>query len=437
MNPPPTLVIAAPASGSGKTVLTLALLRCLHNRGVAVASFKVGPDYIDPAFHSAASGRACINFDSWAMRPETLAALAAELGGTADLIIGEGVMGLFDGAASGDGSTADLAAAMGWPVILVVDVRGQAASAAALVSGFAGFRANIQIAGVIFNRTGSAHHERLLRDAMAPLAIPVLGCVPRRAELTLPDRHLGLVQAGEHGDLESFLEAAARIVGDYVDIHALASLARSGRFDSASGPAQPLPPLGQRIAVARDAAFAFSYPSVLEGWQRQGSEILPFSPLAGEAPDGSADAIYMPGGYPELHAGRLAAATGFLDGLRAAAEGGASVYGECGGYMVLGEVLVDGDGVGHAMAGLLALETSFAEPRLHLGYRQVRLTAGCALGARDSAFRGHEFHYATILSENGAAPLFACRNAQNTDLGSVGSRSGTVMGSFVHLIDRA
>jgi cobyrinic acid a,c-diamide synthase len=431
------LIIAAPASGSGKTVMTLALLRRFRDGGARVSSFKVGPDYIDPAYHRAASGRACVNLDGWAMRPATLARLAVAAGEGAELVIGEGVMGLFDGATGGGGSTADLAALAGWPVVLVVDVRGQAASAAAVVSGFRDFRDDVEIAGVIFNRVGGESHARLLRDAVAPLGVPVLGCVPRDPALALPERHLGLVQAREHDDLDGFLDRAADIVGDKVNISALASLARVGRLAASDDPSPPIPPLGQRIAVASDDAFAFAYPFVLDGWRARGAEIAPFSPLADQAPDAAADAVYLPGGYPELHAARLAGNDSFLSGLRAAATRGAVVYGECGGYMVLGAGLTDGEGARHAMAGLLPLETSFAERRLHLGYRELALTADGPLGTSGSGFRGHEFHFASIVSEDGAAPLFTCRDSTGADIGPAGCRRGSVMGSFAHLVDAA
>jgi cobyrinic acid a,c-diamide synthase len=199
----------------------------------------------------------------------------------------------------------------------------------------------------------------------------------------------------------------------------------------------PLPPLGQRIAVARDAAFAFAYDWLLESWRDAGAEIAPFAPLADEAPDRAADAVYLPGGYPELHAGQLAAAGTFMAGLRAAAIRGAALYGECGGYMALGEALTDADGVAHPMAGLLPLATSFAERKLHLGYREVRLAAAHPLGAAGQRLRGHEFHYATVTREGPGQALFRARSARGDDLGAAGLVAGTVSGSFVHLIDRA
>jgi len=427
----PGLVIAAPSSGSGKTVVTLGLLRALRRRGVDVASYKVGPDYIDPRFHATASGRPCRNLDPWAMRPATLARLAGQ---RAELLVVEGVMGLFDGAADGSGSTADLAALAGWPVVLVLDVARQGQSAAAVLHGFRSFRADVSVAGVILNRVGSASHEAMIRTALAPLGVPVLGAVPRSAELDLPHRHLGLVQAEEHADLDTFLDRTAAILAGAVDLEALQALARPARF-AATPVGFALPPLGQRIALARDEAFAFAYPHLLEDWRAQGAELLPFSPLADEAPDAAADAVCLPGGYPELHAGRLAGNARFLDGLRAAAARGAAVYGECGGYMVLGDALEDAEGTTHAMAGLLPVATSFARRRLHLGYRRAVALADSPLGPAGAVFRGHEFHYASVTSADTGTPLFRAADARGSDLGTLGSRRGTVFGSFLHLVD--
>ncbi len=433
---PPGVILAAPSSSGGKTTLTLALLRWLRHAGRRVASIKVGPDYIDPAFHAAASGRPCRNLDVWAMRPDTLADLAWRAGTAVELVVVEGVMGLFDGVAGSPGSTAGLALATGWPVVLVVDVRGQAGSAAAVVHGFHSFHPELRLAGVIFNRVSSDRHEALLRRALAPLAVPVLGAVRRHAGLTLPDRHLGLVQAAEHPDLEVFLDRAAEIIGREVDVPAFVAIATPLRLPRPkAGAPFGLPPLGQRVAVARDRAFAFAYEGMLESWHAAGAEVLPFSPLSDQEPAADADAIYLPGGYPELHAGELADRHRFLGGLRRAAEIGKPVYGECGGYMVLGRGLVDAHGHRHAMAGLLTLESSFAKRRLQLGYRQVALAGNTPLGPAGAIYRGHEFHYTTVLGGPAAAPLFRCWDAEGLTCPPAGERRGGVMGSFIHLID--
>jgi cobyrinic acid a,c-diamide synthase len=432
----PGLIVAAPASGSGKTVLTLGLLSAFRRRGLAVGAFKVGPDYIDPGFLRAAAGRPCRNLDPWAMRPESLAEGLAAASAGADLVLGEGVMGLFDGAADGSGSTADLAVALGLPVLLLLDVRGQGASAAAVALGCQRFRPELELAGVVANRVGGAGHRRMLAEALAPLGLPLVGYLPRAEALELPSRHLGLVQAEERSDLQAVLDRAAGLVEANLDLDLVRDLARRPRPAAAAGP-PPLPPLGQRIAVARDQAFAFAYEAVLSGWRRAGAELGFFSPLANEAPAPAADAVYLPGGYPELHAERLAGCRRFLDGLGRKAADGAAIYGECGGYMVLGRGLVDADGHRHAMAGLLPLETSFAQRQLHLGYRRIELLADSALGPAGARFRGHEFHYATVLEEGGGEALFRASDARAERQAEAGLRQGPVMGSFLHLIDAA
>ncbi len=444
--PPAGLILAAPASNSGKTTLTLALLRHLRESGCRVGSAKCGPDYIDPAFHAAAGGRPCRNLDVWAMRPDTLAMQALAAGRDCDLVVVEGVMGLFDGTSSGNGtggngtggngSTAELALATGWPVVLVVDVKGQATSAAATVLGFDRFRPDLRLAGVIFNRVGGDKHEAMLRAACAPLGIPVLGAVRRHPELTLPDRHLGLVQAAEHPDLGAFLNRAAARIAMEIDIEALHGVARPLCMAPPVDGRPGVPPPGQRVAVARDVAFTFAYDWLLESWHRAGVEILPFSPLADQAPPMTADSVYLPGGYPELHAGKLAGNAGFLAGLRATATGGKTIFGECGGYMVLGRGMVDREGVRHRMAGLLGLESSFARRKLHLGYRRAVLTEDGPLGCKGTVFRGHEFHFAGILEESSDRPLFRCRDAADNELGPAGERRNSIAGSFIHLIDR-
>ena len=431
------LLIAAPHSGAGKTTVTLGLLRALRRSGVTVGSAKAGPDYIDPAFHAAASGGPCVNLDPWAMRPALIASLAGEARHQqGEAFVVEAMMGLFDGAADGSGSAADLASMLGLTVGLVVDCAKQSHSVAALVRGFATHRADVAIAGLILNRVGSDRHESLLREALAPLAIPILGVLPRQPDLALPERHLGLVQAGEHGDLDAFIERAADWIGRGCDLPALTALAGTGPEAAVAAPpalAAPLAPLGQTIAVARDKAFAFAYPHLLAGWRDVGAAVSFFSPLADEAPDPAADAIYLPGGYPELHAGRLAAASGFLAGTRAAAERGAAIYGECGGYMVLGETLTDADGKAHPMLGLLPLETSFARRKLHLGYRRLTPVGGRPWSG---PLRAHEFHYASIIAEGPGEALFRASDARGADLGNHGLRRGRVSGSFLHVIDR-
>ncbi len=426
-------ILAAPGSNAGKTLVSAALLRLMRREGLQAAPFKVGPDYIDPGFLSAAAGSVCRNLDPWAMGPARLGQLLRDQAGSRFLI--EGVMGLFDGAVSGDGSTADLAAALNLPVVLVINAKGQGASVAALAQGFANFRADVAVAGVIFTQVGSPRHRKLLYDACAGVGIRVFGALASDPALTLRQRHLGLVQAGERADLDRLLDHAAEVLSRDLDFAALQQIGAAPVFETSAAP-DPIPPLGQHIAVARDIAFGFCYPHVLGDWRTKGARISFFSPLADENPALDADAVYLPGGYPELHAGALAANENFLDGLRNAAKRGAGILGECGGYMVLGQGVVDADGERHAMAGLLALETTFAKRSLHLGYRQMRLQADCCLGPAGAAYRGHEFHYASIARETGDR-LFTVRDALGQQEDQVGLRSGKVLGSFIHLIDRA
>jgi cobyrinic acid a,c-diamide synthase len=307
-------------------------------------------------------------------------------------------------------------------------------SVAPLVGGFASFRADVRIAGVILNKVGSERHEMMLRQALDAIRMPVVAVIRSDKALALPERHLGLVQAGEHASLESFINHAAEAVSDECNFEFLLRIARQGLNVASTANIQRLPPLGSRIAVARDIAFAFCYEHMLLGWRRRGAEISFFSPLADEAPAADANAIYLPGGYPELHAGVLSAATNFRQGMTAAAARGTRIYGECGGYMTLGEGLVDGSGNRHEMLGLLPLVTSYEHRQRHLGYRRVR--------PLDTAFfekpmTAHEFHYSSVVSEGEADRLFHATDALGTDLGAAGLRRGQIAGSYMHLIDLA
>ncbi|MGZ2256048.1 cobyrinate a,c-diamide synthase [Roseobacter sp. A03A-229] len=429
----PGIMISAPSSGTGKTTVMLGLLRALADDGLKVQPFKSGPDYIDPAFHQAACGRASFNLDTWAMGPDLLNAISDEADG-AELCVAEGSMGLYDGVAtrgqSGFGSSAETAQRMGWPVVLIVDVSGQAQSAAATALGFQTYNPDVPFAGVILNRCASPRHERLARLGMENAGLKVLGVLPRRGDLTLPERHLGLIQAVEHPDLDAAIAGYAEFLRAHVDVAAIRQAARGGAA-AVSGADLPEPP-AQRIALAQDAAFSFTYPHVLEGWRRAGAEVVPFSPLADEEPDPAADLVWLPGGYPELHGATLAAATRFKAGLRAHAAS-KPVHGECGGYMALGQALIDKEGTRHEMAGLLGLVTSFEKRKFHLGYRRAVLHAGLPGHQPGAALRGHEFHYSTILDQPDA-PLADVVDADGNPVPETGSRLGNVTGTFFHLI---
>ena len=431
------IIIGAPRSGSGKTSVTIGLLRALARRGLKVRGAKSGPDYIDPGFHTAATGLSGVNLDSWAMPPALLNALAAQASDDADYVILESAMGLFDGIPAPEGrsgSAADLARLYGLPVLLVLDVSGQSTTAAAVAKGFATYDPDVRMAGVVLNRLGSERHRRLSGDAIEAIGLPVVGAILRDPTLNLPERHLGLVQAGEYENLMAHLDRLADMVETSLDIDAILKLAT---------PLQPLPgdfadalqPPAQRIALAEDAAFTFLYPHVATHWRKAGAEIVPFSPLADEAPSQDCDVCWLPGGYPELHAGRLAAAANFQAGMARFAAS-KPVHGECGGFMVLGEALEDADGQSHRMLGLLGHSTSFAKRKMNLGYREARLRANCPLGSEGTLIRGHEFHYAQMLATGNDEPLADLADGQGNPLGASGYRRGHVSGTFFHAIAR-
>jgi cobyrinic acid a,c-diamide synthase len=431
------IIIGAPRSGSGKTSVTIGILRALARRGIAVRGAKSGPDYIDPGFHAAATGQPGVNLDSWAMAPTLLNSLASEAARDAELVFLESAMGLFDGIPGEpgrSGSAADLARLYGLPVLLVLDVSGQSQTAAAVAKGFASYDPAVRIAGVVLNRLGSERHRRLAGDAVEALGLPVVGAILRDPTLNLPERHLGLVQAEEHADLMAHLDRLADMVERSLDLDRIMALA-APMPSAAADFSDALPPPGQRIALAQDAAFTFLYPHLAAHWRGAGAEIVPFSPLADEAPREDCDVCWMPGGYPELHAGKLAAATRFRAGLKKFAEQ-KPVHGECGGFMVLGEALEDADGTTHEMLGLLGHSTSFARRKMNLGYRRARLLADCPLGPAGAVVRGHEFHYAQMTAPGSDDRLAELADGQGNPLGAFGGRRGHVSGTFFHAIAR-
>jgi cobyrinic acid a,c-diamide synthase len=412
-------------------------MRALRRRGLAVRGAKSGPDYIDPGFHGAATGAPGVNLDSWAMAPDLVDRLAAAQIAGADVLVVESAMGLFDGVAAGAGRTgaaADLARRWRTPVLLVLDVSGQSQTAAAVARGFATHDAGVRIGGVLLNQVASERHQRLAAEAVAAIGVPVVGALRRDPEMSLPERHLGLVQAREHAGLEAFIDRLGEVVEGQVDLDAVLALAAPLELAGGSE-AAALPPPGQRIAVADDAAFSFLYPHLARQWRAFGAELVPFSPLADEAPPGDCDACWLPGGYPELHAGALAHAARFRDGLRRFAAA-SPVHGECGGFMVLGQALEDAGGATHAMTGLLGHVTSFAQRRMNLGYRQARLLGDCAIGRAGAVVRGHEFHYARVVEPGADAPLAEIADALGQPLGRAGGRRGRVTGAFFHAIAR-
>lgn len=413
-------------------MVTVGLQRAFARRGVAVAGVKCGPDYIDPAFHAAATARASVNLDGFALSPPMLAGLAAETAAGAALIIGEGAMGLYDGlaVAARSGSTASVARALGWPILLVLDASGAGQTLAAVAHGLASLPGAPRILGAVANRVASPRHGQMIEAGFRTIGVPLLGLVPTDARMALPSRHLGLIQAGETADLDARLDAIADVVAAHCELDAIRDAAAPTR---PAAPARPtVRPPGQRIALARDEAFAFLYPHLLAAWRNAGAEIVAFSPLADEPPPAGCDACWLPGGYPELHAGRLAAADRFLSGLRAFAERGA-VHGECGGYMVLGRTLVDAEGTGHAMAGLLPVDTSFAQRKLHLGYRRARWRRAVPFADAGTETWGHEYHHVSVVAADDA-DLADMADGEGNPLPGAGHAVGRVTGTFFHAI---
>lgn len=433
------LVVAAPASGSGKTTLTLGLLAALKRRGLQVAPFKVGPDFIDPGHHAAACGRVSRNLDGW-MCGEQAVRAAYMLGCQgADIALIEGVMGLFDGAAgdSDEGSTAEISRWLDGRILLVVDARSQARSAAALVKGFVDFDPRLQFAGVVFNRVGSERHRELLEQALASVSglPPLLGCLPREEQIGLPERHLGLVTAQ---DQSADFTALADLVEEHIKIDALLS----GLQDSTAPHPQPLS-LGERVAagrvrghsltpevrlaVARDEAFCFCYPENLERLEMAGAELVFFSPMRDSLPVG-VDGLYLPGGYPELHVDELGKNRRLLDDLKSVARQGLPIYAECGGLMLLAESI---DGV--AMSGVIPGRAKLLPRRKALGYREVTFLSDTPLGPAGSVARGHEFHYSELELPESVKRCYTLSRKGGDQLGHEGFLVGNCLASYVHL----
>lgn len=429
----PRLVIAGLAGDSGKTLLAAGLARLLTSRGLAVAPYKKGPDYIDAGWLGAAARRPGRNLDTFLM---TRAAIGHALGrgGGADLALVEGNRGLYDGLdAEGTHSTAELAKLLRAPVVLVVDVTKATRTVAAMILGCRAMDGAVDLAGVVLNRVGSARHERVVREAVAGAGgPPVLGAIPRLGCDPFPGRHLGLLTAAEHPGREPALELAAEIVARHVDVEALLALARSAPEVELPDRAPVAPASPVKVAVLRDEALSFYYPENLEALEEAGAELSFVSPLAARDLPG-VDAVYIGGGFPEVHAERLAANAAFRRDLREAASGGLPVYAECGGLMYLGKELLTG-GVSHPMAGLLDLTTEqTAGPRGH-GYVSARVEAENPWFERGTALRGHEFHYSRVVG-GGDRSAAVLRLERGTGLGEGrdGVAVGNVWASYLHI----
>ncbi|WP_305094708.1 cobyrinate a,c-diamide synthase [Prescottella sp. R16] len=437
----PAVVVAAPASGSGKTTIATGLVGALRGSGDRVAPFKVGPDYIDPGYHGLAAGRPGRNLDTVLVGAERIGPLFRHGSDDADIAVVEGVMGLFDGkidpestAPSAEGSTASVAAALGAPVVLVIDARGHSQSLAAVLHGFSTYDPAVRIGGVILNRVGSPRHEAVLRQACERVGLPVLGSVPRMAELEVPSRHLGLVPAVEHGRAAvAAVDAMTQLAAAHLDLDAIRALACSSVDADAWDPAAEVGPTpsGPRpvIALAGGVAFTFGYAEHRELLEAAGADVVTFDPLHDELPSGTAGLV-LPGGFPEEHAVALASNTGLRKQVRDLAADGAPIHAECAGLLYLARSLD-----GHPMAGVLDVDARFGA-RLTLGYREAVAVTDSALFDAGTRVAGHEFHRTALdvgtADGFGAAWGWRAWDAGATREGFVGGPAGSVHASYLH-----
>ena len=428
----PAVVIAAPASGSGKTTVATGLMGALRRAGRSVAPFKVGPDFIDPGYHALAADRPGRNLDPVLVGEGQIGPLYRHGSAAADIAVIEGVMGLFDGRIADDftgtaaGSTAQVAALLGAPVILVVDGRGQSHSVAALLHGFSTFDPAIRLAGVILNRVGSARHEEVLRQACEHAGVPVLGAIPRVDELSVPSRHLGLVTAVEHGQQARVaVEAMIGQVGRHVDLVAVTAIAASRVSDEPWDPVAAAPVGGDvTVALAAGKAFSFGYAEHGELLRAAGAEVVEFDPLADPLPPRAA-ALVIPGGFPEQFSTELSANEGVRQQIKALTAAGAPVHAECAGLTYLVDELD-----GHPMCGVLSGSARFTD-RLTLGYRNAVAVADSSLYSIGDRTVGHEFHRTAVTFNDGYAPAWVY-NSRDIETVRDGAVVGGVHASYLH-----
>ncbi len=428
------LIIAAPASGSGKTSVALGLMGLLRRMGRQVAPFKVGPDFIDPGHHARVCGRTSRNLDSWICSKDVVAEIFEHGCQNADVAVVEGVMGLFDGASGLDnrGSTAEIAQLLNGQLLLVVDARSQARSAAALIKGFTDFAPELDVAGVIFNRVASNNHAALLGEAVAsvPGLPPVLGYLWRDEKLSLPERHLGLTTAGVAVPADYYARLADW-VADSLDLSMIETLLANSQqeTDHKSKMSQHVRhDQTVRIGVARDEAFCFYYAENLELLERAGAELVFFSPLTASALPEKLDGLYLGGGYPELHADQLAGNQALLSALKSAAVSGLPIYAECGGFMLLAEAIDQ-----RLMAGVFPAQAKMLPRRKALGYREIELSANSLLGPVGTVVRGHEFHYSEMELAHGIEKIYQVRDRRGESVPHEGCRVANTLGSYIHL----
>ncbi|MFK7049740.1 cobyrinate a,c-diamide synthase [Flavobacterium davisii] len=424
----PQFLIAAPSSNSGKTTITLGLLRLLKNKGYNVQAFKCGPDYIDTKHHTKASGQPSINLDTYMMNEHHVKTLYHKYSQEADISIIEGVMGLFDGANRMQGSSAEIAILLDIPVILVVNAKSMAYSIAPLLFGLKNFNPNIKIAGVIFNFVNTESHYSFLKDACNDVGIDALGYLPSNPEINIPSRHLGLFISPEN-DYELIIENAAKHLAQFIDISRILSIGETSQSnyektiytDENTNKSNPFLK-NYKIAVAHDDAFNFTYFENIKALKKMG-EIIYFSPLKDvEMPE--ADVLYLAGGYPELYLDQLATNTAMRESIFDFCSNGGKVIAECGGMMYLGDQIIDSKGVGYSMVGFLPIQTSMEKAQLSLGYREVQLN--------NQTIKGHEFHYSKVIQKGNIATIGNVFNAKGIAVPTPIYMLKNVVASYIH-----
>lgn len=423
-------MIASPASNHGKTLVTIALAKILKNIGLSVALAKSGPDFIDHSYHLSIENHNSLNLDPWAMNHTTLHYLMSILA-KSDMTLIEAANGLFDGALDLSASSADIASLFNIPVILVVNVKATGASILPLVSGFANHKKNVNIVAIILNNVASENHKYILLQSLKHTNIPILASIPRNNKLSIPSQHLGLTHPEKH---KKIINQWTQFVSKHIDKKLLTSLFSKPNISQII-PNSPTntPIIGQNVAIAYDKAFSFVYNHLLLTWKQLGVSFSFFSPLNNETPDPLAQTIFLPGGYPELYLEKLSNSPQFINSIKNAPNKGINIYAECGGFMILGAKIQDKNGKYYPMCNLLPHSTSFLNPKLHLGYRNIKLLQDSFIGEKNKSFKGHCFHYTSSTPEQ-KPNLFATSNALNQNTGIEGFQVGNVAGSYQHIV---
>lgn len=436
----PRIVIAGTGSGVGKTTLTLGLMAALKKRGRIVQGFKAGPDYIDPSYHTAVTGRPSRNLDTWMLTPEQMQEIFLRGSLGADLSIIEGVMGLYDGKdpLSDRGSTAEIACLLNTPVILTVNIHSMARSAAAVVLGYQRFNPKVNIAGVIVNWAGSEGHVRLVQAAIEKeCGIPVLGWLERDPSIDIPERHLGLIPAIERGEIDPLFARLAQVVEKGIDVDQILSIAGQAPALETTEPSlfesqHPVNDDSPVIAVARDAAFNFYYPENLELLKQFGAELRFFSPLAGETVPEEADGLMIGGGFPEEFVDELATSAQVKHSFRQRIVDGLPTFAECGGYMYLSQAIIDRAGLSHPMVGVIPAIVQMKDRLAALGYREVQAVTDTLLLKKGETARGHEFHYSTLTVQSEEYP-YAYESTGRRGKQQEGYARGNLLAGYTHL----